>query len=363
MLYRVIGVMSGSSLDGLDIVFAEIQEQQGKWSYQLVAAECLPYSLDWQTQLRDAIHLSAKDYLLLHSAYGKYIGDQINKFIDKHELHYQVALIASHGHTSFHLPPYMTAQLGDGAAIAAVTGLPVISDLRSMDVALGGQGAPIVPIGEKLLFKDFDFFLNIGGIANISVNLPDKYVAFDICAANRVMNMLVAQLGKAYDENGSIAATGSVDETVLNQLNALEYYQQSFPKSLSNDFGTEVVYPMLTKGLSIPDALRTYIAHIAYQVAMSVTPHLNAIPKSEYKMMITGGGAFNGFLVDEIRQHLERFQVEIIIPDEGLVAYKEALIMALCGVLRWREENTTLASVTGASRDSVGGAVYSSGKW
>jgi len=362
MLYRVIGVMSGSSLDGLDIVFAELQEQQGKWTYKLVAAECLPYTIELQSQLRDAIHLSAKEYFLLHSAYGKYIGNQINRFIDKYELHYQVALIASHGHTSFHIPPYMTAQLGDGAAIAAVTGLPVISDLRSMDVALGGQGAPIVPIGEKLLFKDFDFFLNIGGIANISVNLPDKYVAFDICAANRVLNMLVAQMGKEYDENGSIAATGSVDETVLNQLNALDYFQQSYPKSLANDFGTEVVYPMMTKGLSIPDALRTYNAHIAYQVALSVTPHLNAIPKSEYKMMITGGGAFNGFLVDEIRQHLERFQVEVVVPDAGLVAYKEALIIGLYGVLRWREESNTIATVTGAERDSVGGAVYSSGK-
>jgi anhydro-N-acetylmuramic acid kinase len=358
MLYRVIGVMSGSSLDGLDIVFAEIQEQQGKWSYQLVAAECLPYSLKWNTQLRDAIHLSAKDYLLLHAEYGKYIGDEINRFIDKHELNYQVALIASHGHTTFHIPPLMTAQLGDGASIAAVTGLPVICDLRSMDVALGGQGAPIVPIGEKLLFKDFDFFLNIGGIANISVNLPERYLAYDICAANRVMNMLVAPLSLEYDENGAIAATGSVDESTLNQLNALDYYQQSFPKSLANDFGTDVVYPILTKGLSIPDALRTYVAHIAYQVAMAVTPQLNAIPKSEYKMMITGGGAFNGLLIDEIRQLLERFQVEIIVPDAGLVAYKEALIMGLCGVLRWREENTTLASVTGASRDSVGGAVY-----
>jgi anhydro-N-acetylmuramic acid kinase len=354
--------MSGSSLDGLDIVFAELQEQQGKWTYQLVAAECLPYTIELQSQLRDAIHLSAKEYFLLHSAYGKYIGNQINRFIDKYELHYQVALIASHGHTSFHIPPYMTAQLGDGAAIAAVTGLPVISDLRSIDVALGGQGAPIVPIGEKLLFKDFDFFLNIGGIANISVNLPDKYVAFDICAANRVLNMLVAQMGKEYDENGSIAATGSVDETVLNQLNALDYFQQSYPKSLANDFGTEVVYPMMTKGLSIPDALRTYNAHIAYQVALSVTPHLNAIPKSEYKMMITGGGAFNGFLVDEIRQHLERFQVEVVVPDAGLVAYKEALIIGLYGVLRWREESNTIATVTGAERDSVGGAVYSSGK-
>jgi anhydro-N-acetylmuramic acid kinase len=362
MLYRVIGVMSGSSLDGLDIVFAEIQEQQGKWTYQLVAAECLPYSSDLQTQLRDAVNLSAKDYLLLHSAYGKYIGNQINNFIDKYELHYQVALIASHGHTSFHIPPFMTAQLGDGAAIAAATGLPVISELRSMDVALGGQGAPIVPIGEKLLFKDFDFFLNIGGIANISINLPDKYVAYDICAANRVMNMLVAQLGKEYDENGAIAATGSVDEAVLNQLNALEYFQQSYPKSLSNNFGTDIVYPILTMGLSLPDALRTYVSHIAYQVTMAVTPHLKSIAKSEYKMMITGGGAFNGFLVDEIRQHLERFQVEIIIPDAGLVAYKEALIMGLIGVLRWREENTTLASVTGADRDSVGGAIYNSGK-
>jgi anhydro-N-acetylmuramic acid kinase len=358
MLYRVIGVMSGSSLDGLDIVFAEMQEQQGKWSYEIVAADCLPYTPAWETQLQNAIHLSAKDYLLLHTAYGKYIGEQINNFIDKHSLHYKVALIASHGHTTFHMPPFMTAQLGDGATIAAITALPVITDLRSMDVALGGQGAPIVPIGEKLLFKEIDFFLNIGGIANISVNLPNQYLAYDICSANRVLNMLMAQVGKAYDDNGALAATGNIDETVLAQLNAMDYYQKPYPKSLSNDFGTDTVYPLLCNHLSVSDALRTYVAHIAYQISMSIAQHVQDFSSSSYRLMITGGGAFNGFLVDEIRKYVERFQVEIIIPDAGLVAYKEALIMGLCGVLRWREETTTFASVTGASRDSVGGAIY-----
>src|SRR4051812_11438432 len=225
MLYRVIGIMSGSSLDGLDLAFIEFEESRGKWNYEIKAASCKAYDSDWLQKLQTATSLSAYDYLLLHSAYGKYIGEQVNEFINEFDLHHKVQLIASHGHTTFHEPALgMTAQLGDGAAIAAITEINVVSDLRAMDVAFGGQGAPIVPIGEKLLFNDYSFYLNLGGIANLSYKNQNDYFAFDICPANRVLNMLARSEGKAYDEGGNIASSGKVYTPLLTRLNALAYY-------------------------------------------------------------------------------------------------------------------------------------------
>jgi len=200
MLYKAIGLMSGSSLDGLDIAYVSLQETGGKWSYEFLHTECASYSSDWIYHLKNAIKLSGLDYQLLHTSYGHYIGKEINRFIDQKGIHHQVHLVASHGHTTFHVPKQlMTGQIGDGAAIAAETGLPVVSDLRAMDIAFGGQGAPIVPIGEKLLLGEYDYFLNLGGIANISCNLPGNYIAFDVCPANRVLNLIVGKVGKAYD--------------------------------------------------------------------------------------------------------------------------------------------------------------------
>ncbi|HMK27130.1 MAG TPA: anhydro-N-acetylmuramic acid kinase, partial [Chitinophagaceae bacterium] len=258
MVYRAIGLMSGSSLDGLDIAFVEFQESGGKWSYEMLKAGCYAYNDEWIQRLKNATGLSALEYQLLHVEYGHLTGKLVNRFIDENKLNYQVALIASHGHTTFHLPlKKMTAQLGDGAAIAAETGLPVVTDLRALDVAFGGQGAPIVPIGEKMLWSEYDYFLNIGGIANISIN-TDQYIAFDICPANRVLNMLANETGKNYDDGGEMAASGSISSDLLEKLNQLDYYKQSYPKSLANDFGTGVVYPMIKRsGCSIPDALRT----------------------------------------------------------------------------------------------------------
>src|SRR5688572_3809354 len=207
MVYKVMGLMSGSSLDGLDLVYTELHENRGEWSFEIVAADCYAYSPQWQEMLKNAINLSAQDYLLLHTAYGHYLGSEVNRFIDANNLHFKVGLIASHGHTTFHLPAQkMTGQLGDGAAIAASTGINVVSDLRALDIAFGGQGAPIVPIGERLLWKDYSMFLNLGGIANISFNLSSDYIAYDVCPANRVLNMLVAKVGQEYDAGGKLAA-------------------------------------------------------------------------------------------------------------------------------------------------------------
>ena len=197
--------MSGSSLDGMDIAFAHFQENAGKWNFELIKTACYKYDDAWTNKLQSAHSLHALQYQLLHTEYGHYIGEQVNNFIEENNLHYQVQLIASHGHTVFHMPEKkMTAQLGDGASIAAETGINTVSDLRSMDVALGGQGAPIVPIGEQLLLGNHDFFLNLGGIANLSFNNKGKFSAFDVCPANRILNMLAKEAGKEFDRSGRI---------------------------------------------------------------------------------------------------------------------------------------------------------------
>jgi anhydro-N-acetylmuramic acid kinase len=354
--------MSGSSLDGLDIAYVEFQETSGKWHYELKHADCYPYSGQWVEKLTKARNLNALDYKLLDAEYGHYCGELINRFIEENGLQYQVQLIASHGHTTFHVPEKkMTGQLGCGASIAAATGINVVSDLRAMDVALGGQGAPIVPIGEKLLLGDYPFFLNLGGIANISLNLPDKYIAFDVCPANRVLNMLAKNTGKQFDEGGHIAEQGKVMTGLLSILNDLEYYRMPYPKSLSNDFGTGVVYSLIKDaGGSDQDDLRTYVEHVSFQVAAAVEQLQKdfSLKPGNQKMLVTGGGAKNLFLVGRLKEMLAEKGVEIEVPDADLADFKEAIIMGLIGVLRWREENNTLASVTGASRDSIGGAVW-----
>jgi len=362
MVYKTIGIMSGSSLDGLDIAYVEFHENGGKWSFEILKEDCYPYSKEWVSQLKNAISLNALDYQLLHVDYGHYLGQQVNKFIEENNLQYKVALIASHGHTTFHVPAKkMTAQLGDGAAIAAETHLPVVTDLRTVDVAFGGQGAPIVPIGEKLLLGAYDYFLNIGGIANLSIN-REPYIAFDICAANRVLNMLANDADKEYDKNGEMARQGKMKNELLEKLNKLDYYRQPHPKSLANDFGTDIVYPLIKKeGIPVNDALRTYTEHIVVQIkkAISNSRVAASIPIDiGTRLLATGGGAFNLFLIERLKEQLEELNIEVIVPDANLVNYKEALIMALIGVLRWREEYNVLSSVTGAARDSIGGALW-----
>ena len=360
MFYNAIGLMSGSSLDGLDLVFAELEEVGGVWNYRIHASACYAYNHEWTDRLKNAVNLSAYEYLILHCDYGKYIGEAVNRFIEEFSLHHRVQLIASHGHTSFHTPSLgMTAQLGDGATIAAITGINVVSDLRIMDMALGGQGAPIVPMGENLLWVEYAYLLNIGGIANISANRKEHPIAFDICAANRVLNLLCNELEMEYDAGGAIGASGNINTELLTGLNNLQYYQQSYPKSLANNFGTNLVYPMIKKQfISIPDALRTYTEHIAMQVGYAINLLHREKPLDLSKLLITGGGAHNTFLVKRIATLISGYGVEVIVPDKQLVDFKEAIIMALLGVLRWREENTVLHSVTGAKRSSIGGAVW-----
>ena len=362
MIYRVIGLMSGSSIDGLDIVFAELEASGGKWSWSIPEAECIPYPPEWARRLSADPHgLSALAYQELHTEFGHYLGRQVKAFMQTHGLDYKVSLIASHGHTTFHLPGRMTAQWGDGAAIAAETGLPVVSDLRAMDVALGGQGAPIVPMGERLLWPGYRYFLNIGGIANISFHGPERLIAFDTSPANRVLNALASEAGQAYDAGGAIAASGKVDPGLLSRLNQLEYYAKAYPRSLDNAFGTETVLPLIVaSGLPLADRMATMAAHIAQQVRQAVirVRAAEGMGAADEKMLVTGGGAFNTTLLELIRTQLEPLGILAEAADERTIEFKEALVMALLGVLRWREEETVLSSVTGASRSSVGGALW-----
>ncbi len=358
MLYKVIGLMSGSSLDGLDIAYVHLEEIGGAWSFSIEAAECLPYEAGWSERLRTAAGLTVAEFLKLHTSYGRYLGEAVAAFIARHGLEHRVDFISSHGHTVYHNPAEQaTGQIGCGAAIAAVSGLPVISDLRAVDVALGGQGAPIVPIGDRLLFGDYPFLLNLGGIANISLRGDyGRLVAFDVCPANRVLNALASRAGKVYDGGGQIAAGGEVLLDVLIRLNAGAYYREPAPKSLSNEAADALAFPPLfTTEAALPDLMRTAVEHIAEQVAGALHDYSEG---QGGKMLVTGGGAFNDFLVERIRHEARQAGVEVEVPAAEVVEFKEALVMALIGALRWREEVNVLASVTGASADSVGGALW-----
>ncbi len=355
--------MSGSSLDGLDIAYTHYQQSGPRWTYEIVHADCYGYSPAWKERLSAATLLSAADYCLLHTDYGRYVAEQVNHFIDSNALHHKVDLVSSHGHTTFHDPVrHMTAQLGDGAAIAAGTGLSVVSDLRAMDVALGGQGAPIVPIGEKLLLPGYQWLLNLGGIANLSARTGDQYIAFDVCPANRILNLLAEELGKDYDEDGRIAASGQIHSGLLDELNALDYYKQPYPKSLANEFGTGVVYPLIRKyRLPVEDALRTCVAHLCTQIALAVQKVEKGIDRTApdaQQLLVTGGGALNSFVVMELEDLFRPMDIQVVVPEKNLLLYKEAVIMGLIGVLRWREEVNVLSSVTGARYDSINGALW-----
>ncbi|MDW9380605.1 anhydro-N-acetylmuramic acid kinase [Chryseobacterium sp. JV558] len=341
-----IGLMSGTSLDGLDICLAEF-EKQDQWTFQILKAETIPYSEDWENKLRNSIHLSAQDLLELHSDYGFYLGQQVKEFIHKHQLE-NISLIASHGHTVFHQPKRkFTLQIGDGRAIKLETGLPVIYDFRSQDVLMKGNGAPLVPIGDELLFSKYSACLNLGGFSNISLLSDGKRIAFDIAPVNIVLNHLAQHINKSFDENGELAQKGKINETLLNELNALDFYQHSHPKSLGIEWCHEHIFPAL-KNIEVLDALATFTEHTAQQIA-------NVINKNNIKdILITGGGAYNSFLIEKIRS---KTHAEVIIPKKEIIDYKEALIFAFMGVLKINNEINVLSSATGSSYDHCSGVI------
>lgn len=342
---RAIGLMSGTSLDGLDICFAKFIFLQGVWKYEILHAETFPYSQHWETKLRKAIFLNAEDLMALHSEYGFYLGKCVEEFIGRNSLE-NIDVISSHGHTIFHQPDRkFTLQIGDGRAIKIINQIPVIYDFRSQDVLMGGNGAPLVPIGDELLFSEFDACLNIGGFSNISFKNEGKRIAFDIGPVNIVLNEFAQKLGKQYDENGDFAKNGTVNKKILSDLNALEFYRRVPPKSLGIEWVKEHVFPLLNNESS-EDILATFTEHAAFQMA-------DTFNKNKLKRVLcTGGGTFNQYLIEKIRN---KTSAEIIIPEKKLVDFKEALIFSFMGVLRMNNEINILSSATGSSANHCSG--------
>ena len=345
--YLVMGSMSGTSLDGLDLAVVEFTRYFSKWQFEIVACGTTDYPEQWLKQLSIAHTLSGSELLILHNRYGKYLGEQINHFLQVHQL--KPILIASHGHTIFHQPEKsFTFQLGNGASIVAETNIPVAADFRTGDVALGGQGAPLVPAGDRLLFPDYEACLNLGGFANISFEQTGNRIAYDICPVNFVLNDLAQQLGLPFDEDGKTGRSGNVYSELLEHLNQLPYYRQTAPKSLGREWVDTFFKPLISNySITVPDILRTCYEHIAIQIAGSLP--VNG------KVLITGGGAFNSFLISRLKKYTH---CSLVIPQSDLVNYKEAVIFAFLGLLRLLEETNCYASVTGASRDSSTGVVF-----
>jgi anhydro-N-acetylmuramic acid kinase len=352
--------MSGSSLDGLDIALVRLEEDQDRWSYEIVAAECIPYHKALVELLKGARFLSVPEFLKLHTAYGHHIGGLVKDFISKYNPKEPIDFVTSHGHTVFHEPQNSTTcQVGDGASIAAETGLPVISDLRSMDVALAGQGAPIVPIGDRLLFGQYEYLLNLGGIANVSIQ--SKGLAFDICPCNQLLDYYAQQEGQPYDSGGRLATAGVVNRELLQTLSQKPFYQKEPPKSLSNEFSTRDILPLVDVAkMSVQDSLATCAEHIAESIAESIANQCenHADAGKATQMLVTGGGAFNAHLISRLTDLLKPLGIEIVVPESKLIEYKEALVIALIGALRWQGKANVLSSVTGAKYNSIGGAIW-----
>ncbi len=347
--YKVIGLMSGTSLDGVDLAACEFFKDKDKWRFTIHDARTFGYPPEWSVRLAELPSADALTFCLTHAEYGHFLGRLVSDFIG--QTGFQPQLVASHGHTIFHQPDRrITVQIGLGSAIAAETGIPVACDFRSADVAMGGQGAPLVPIGDRLLFPEYQACLNLGGFANISYEKDESRIAFDICPVNIVLNMLASSKGLKFDENGELARSGKVDLSTLERLNSLEYYRKPPPKSLGREWMEQKLLPvLLEKELSAEDSLRTFCRHIAFQVnkARKNKPGDN--------ILVTGGGAHNIFLMECIRND---GNCNYRLMSDQLTDFKEALVFAFLGLLRWKEENNILRSVTGSSRDHCGGVMY-----
>jgi anhydro-N-acetylmuramic acid kinase len=346
-VYRVIGLMSGTSLDGVDLVCVTFLSERN-YKFKIEYAKTYSYSVDWKESLKKSFNSTAEEITFLNFEYGRYLGQLINHFIDEFSIK-EIDFIASHGHTIFHNPSKKyTLQIGHGACISAVTNLKVVCDFRSQDVALGGQGAPLVPIGDLMLFSDYDYCLNLGGFANISFQENRLRKAYDICPVNVVLNYYAEKLGLPFDENGKLSSQGFIHQDLLKELNQLPFYINSSPKSLGVEFVMSEILPIINKySISEKDILRTFVEHIAIKIAEKVNPN--------NKMLVTGGGTYNLFLIKRIKGLSKS---TIVIPSDLLINYKEALIFALLGLLRVEGEINCLKSVTGASKDHCTGLIF-----
>jgi len=344
---HIIGLMSGTSLDGLDLVYV-LFDKNSYDNFEIQYSETIAYSKLWKEKLAKAIDKSEKELQELDIEYGELLADKVTNFIKKNRI-LNLDFIASHGHTILHQPEKgITLQIGNGQIIANKTQQKVVCDFRTQDVKLGGQGAPLVPIGDDFLFHQYDACLNLGGFANVSFKAQHKRIAFDICPVNIVLNYYVSTLGLEYDDKGKIAASGIIHTELLGELNSLRFYKTEPPKSLGLEWVQSTIFPLIDKkNLTIKDVLATFIEHVAIQIAASTKKCKN--------IFITGGGAFNEFLMQRMKHHSS---LEIIIPNSQIVNYKEALIFALLGLLRIDNQVNCLKSVTGACENHSSGEIF-----
>lgn len=347
--YYVIGVMSGTSLDGIDLCYMKLTYRD-EWNFKILKADTIKYNIDWKNKLSNAILLDSSEVHNLDVSYSLFLSELISKFIQNNNINKDI-IVCSHGHTVFHQPDKgKTLQIGNQKEITTYLDNTVVCDFRVQDVKLGGQGAPLVPIGDKLLFHDFDFCLNLGGFANISFDDNNNRIAFDICPVNIVLNYYCEKLGLEYDNNGEISKSGKINKELLNKLNSLEYYRRNYPKSLGLEWVKKEVIPIIEcSKLDINTVLRTYVEHIAIQVFKS-TKGFN-----KGRLLVSGGGAFNKFLMERISKLTQH---EVVIPKIEIINYKEALIFGLLGVLKLRNEVNCLSSVTGVTKNHSSGKIF-----
>ena len=350
--FELIGLMSGTSLDGLDIAHVLFELNDNKWNFSLLKAKTYAYTTEFYNVLTNATSLNVPDFLMLDKRIGRVFAEMVNDFISKNDIDRKnINAIASHGHTTFHQPQNgFTAQIGCGDTLSFLTNIPVINDFRTKDVIAGGQGAPLVPIGDLLLFQNLaESFLNLGGIANISFEINNQMSAFDICPANLPLNKLVAKLNLEYDQDGEIAKSGIVQEKLLEELNQLSFYSQVSPKSLGTEWMESDFYPLINFDDSIENNLATIIEHEAYQIA-------SVLNKNTLKsVLITGGGAKNTYLIERLKHY---FKGKIILPSKEVIEFKEAIIFAFLGALYLEKQANCISSVTGASKNVIGGVYH-----
>jgi anhydro-N-acetylmuramic acid kinase len=348
--YNVIGVMSGTSLDGVDLAHIIFNHKNNQWQFQILESTTVAYADFWINELKNAVDYSTSKLQQLDQDYTELLSKIISKFIQDNQIE-NLDAVCSHGHTILHEPHNKyTLQIGNLPQIAMLVNQKVVCNFRVQDVQMGGQGAPLVPIGDRILFSEYDYCLNLGGFSNISFEENGLRIAFDVSAVNTVLNFYANQLGFDYDDKGKIAQSGNIDQKLLEELNTLDFYQKKHPKSLGFEYVKTVLLPIIEKyPIPIQDKLCTFTQHIALQIAL-------ALPKKAGSLLITGGGAYNDFLIASIQFYLPNMKIKI--PDPKIIEFKEALIFALLGVLKLENQINVLSSVTGATQDHSSGRIY-----
>lgn len=343
--------MSGTSLDGLDIAYCDFKRNGKGWSYSLRKATTIKYTSAWVDKLSSAHHFSGEDLVALDVSFGKFLGKACRQFITRHRI--KPDFIASHGHTIFHQPKKgFTYQLGNGTAIHVESGIPTVYDFRSLDVILGGEGAPLVPAGDKFLFGVYEVCLNLGGIANLSMDIKGKRIAYDITFGNMGLNYLMNTIGKTYDDKGRLTSTGTIHPAMFKELGRVLKPIRKRRPSLGREIFEQRIKPILdTPGIALQDKLRTFTAFCVQEISTAVLSSTR-----NGNVLCTGGGAFNSFFISELLDALDD-EATLILPDPDTIKYKEAIVFAFLGIKKVLGEVNCLQSVTGATRDSSSGVL------